>query len=179
MLTDCRRRISVYSKWDLRLRPYTRFFGAAAVTNATLAELFGSCVARSLLSVRTTSFLSELGMALEHLNLDLAKRLACQPLPLPDLDGYIVHAEQSAVEFMLHKLQCSNTLAHEHVIREINRLLERVRTGLAFGLLFPYGSYYSRALRTAHRELGRPTDFATQSDRELIGRILIGQLREG
>ena len=41
------------------------------------------------------------------------------------------------------------------------------------------GELLLQGIATAHRELGRPTDFATQSDRELIGRILIGQLREG
>jgi hypothetical protein len=32
MLTDFRRRVSLYSEWDVRLGPYTRFFGAAAAS---------------------------------------------------------------------------------------------------------------------------------------------------
>jgi hypothetical protein len=70
-----------------------------------------------------------------------------------------------------------HSIVTEHVLKQTNRLLERVRRELSIVLLFPYGAYYSRVLRTTHRQLGRPADFAIQSDRELIGRTLIFELR--
>jgi hypothetical protein len=133
---------------------------------------------RLLLSFTTASFLSEVGIVLEQLNLSVAQQVARRPWLTADLDGDIIRSEQSAVEVLLQKLERSNAATHQHVIQQTNRLLERARRESNIELLFPYGAYYSRVLRTTQRELGRPVDFAVQSDRELIGRTLIYHLRE-
>jgi hypothetical protein len=89
----------------------------------------------------------------------------------------MIHSEQSAVEVLLRDLERSNAATHQQFIEQINRLLQRVRTGLNLERLFPYRAFYARVLRATYCELGRPTDFAVQTDRELIGHTLIVQLR--
>ncbi len=127
MLTDFRRRVALYSAWDGRFAGRTRFFAAAAVTNAALAELFGLCRARSFLSCTTASFLSEVGFVLEGLNLDVAGQMALGAGSVADFDAYMIHSEQSAVEILLRELKRLKPATHQQVIEQINRLLERVR----------------------------------------------------
>jgi hypothetical protein len=176
MLAEFRRRAWVYSHWDVRLSRQTRFFAAAAVTNAALAELFAWGRARLLLSNVAASFLSEVGLVLEQQNLRLARQMAGQPPAAPDLDRSIIRWEQNAVEVMLCRLRCFNAATHQHVIMQINRLLQPVRTGCPARWFFPHAVQYAQVLRSACSELGRPTDFSIQTDRELIGLILIARL---
>jgi hypothetical protein len=176
MLAEFRRRAGIYSDWDARLSHHTRFFAAAAFTNAALAELFAWWSGRLLLSRIAASFLSEVGLVLEQQNLRLARQITDQRPASPDLDGSIIRWEQDAVEVMLCRLRCLNVATHQHVILQINRLLQRVRTGCPARWFFPYAVQYAQVLRGACSELGRPTDFAIQADRELIGLTLIARL---
>jgi hypothetical protein len=178
MLADFRRRVLLYSAWDGRLARHTRFFAAAAVTNGALAELFGLCSARSFVSCSTASFLSEAGTALEQLNLEVAGQITFRPYLAADFDAYMIHSEQSAVELLLRELKRSDSATHQQVINQINRLLERVRTGFNLARLFPHGAYYAEVLRAAYCKLGHPTDFAVQNERELVGHTLIVRLRD-
>jgi hypothetical protein len=170
------RRVWVYSNWDTRLSRHTRFFAAAAVTNAALAELFSWWSARLLLSTAAASFLSEVGLVLEQQNLQLASQIVDQPPVSSALDRSIIHREQDAVERMLCQLRYSNAATHQHVIQQVNRILDLVKTACPAKWLFPHGVQYARVLRSTCFELGRPTDFAIRADRELIGLTLIARL---
>jgi hypothetical protein len=176
VLDEFRRRVGMYSSWDTRLSRHTRFFAAAAVTNAALAELFSWWSARLFLSTAAASFLSEVGFVLEQQNLQLASQIADQPPASNALDRSIIQWEQDTVERMLCRLRYSNAATHQHVIRQINRILDLVKTACTARWPFPHAVQYARVLRSACFELGRPTDFAIQADRELIGLTLIARL---
>jgi hypothetical protein len=164
-----------YASLDKRLCAYTRFYGAAAMTNATLAELFALRLCRSWMSVITRDFLIHLGRHLHGLNSGLADRVGASALEHEDLDRAMIRIEQSNVHVQLDRLRRRGPGEYAATIAQINRLF-------AIGRLMPTrlllrGTPYGQVLRTAQGNLGRALNFAFQGDRECIGWTLIRVLR--
>jgi hypothetical protein len=176
LLDEFRFRVNLYNSWDLRLGHCTRFFGAAAATNALLVKL---CTAyRFCVSQSTLSFLSAVGARLQSVNLQTAHSIAAGRLAAAGLDGSIILLEQAVLEHELRNLACSDALAHRIAVRQINRLLSCVRLGaVAATSTCPNLRLYCRVLQSVCVELGRPASFAAQLDRVCIGRHLIENLK--
>jgi len=163
----------------MRLAARTRFFGAAAVTNAALVELFSIRGERICLSGRTSGFLSKVGTALELANLEMGHRIMGAIRVQEDLDAEMVAAEQARVEQMLRLLECADPSAYAVTVAQMNRLLSLVSSTAALPKWFSNGATYAWVLRNVGDHLRRPLSFACQSDRERIGQTLIRRLREG
>ena len=182
LLTDLRRRIYLYSLWDERLWMRTRFFGAAAVTNAALWELFSKAAGRVWLKGPALRSLTTLGCILERLNIHTASRIEADAIQGADLDEVLVATEQAAVESMLRRLKSTDSTGHAVTLSEMNRLLAfsgsaSAGSVLSFARLFSSGLAYHVVLARVEQQLCRPPSFALQSDRERIGLTLIRLLR--
>ena len=175
--SDFRRRMRLYAQWDLRLAPRTRFFGAAALTNEALAELFSRFTARICLSGSTAGFLTGLGHLLEGVNVRLACEIERGRLTATDLDVRMVACEQSIVEVQLNRLRSTDAGAHLRATAQIDRVLTLVRFAATPARLCASGAAYWSVLRGVGTDLGRSARFALQTDRERIGLGLIRQLR--
>jgi hypothetical protein len=194
VLPEFRFRVRLYSEWDRRLAPQTRFFGAAALINVALADLCTHRAAALLLSRSTMDFLSKTGRSLESLNVTLADRIHSRAIRADDLDHFMVLTEQDTVERALQALRATDASRFSTVVTQINRLLQltkRLRFGqtkrqttplLSSNSLFcgraKAGSYpYAPILASVSDELRRPVDFASKEDRVRLGRRLITHLR--
>jgi hypothetical protein len=179
VLDDFRHRARLYANWDARLAAKTRFFGAAAVTNAALVELFSVRGERICLSGRTSEFLSKVGRALEIANIEMGHRIMGAIRVQGDLDAEMVAAEQARVEQMLRLLECADPPGYAATVAQMNRLLSFLSSTVAVPKWFSNGATYGRVLRIVTEHLARSPTFARQSDRERIGQTLIRQLRGG
>jgi hypothetical protein len=169
-------RAHLYRQWDLQLCRQTRFFGAAALTNLVLAELFSRPAARMWLAPATQSFLLKAGKVLEALNHKVAQELARRSQDTR-LDAQLVAIEQSALEYLLHSLRAADASAHAVTTSQLNRLLDLRTWGYLQALnLSPSAGVYERVLKRVRQELNRHIRFSLQSDREHIGRTVIALL---
>ena len=169
-------RIRLYWKWDRQVSHHTRFFGAAALTNILLAELFYGPAAMLLLT-RTRHFLQYAGSSLERLNMRAVQGLQSHRFCAPDLDARLVALEQAALERLLRGLEKTNPATYSLAVYQMDWLLARsgwlCRDPFAAN---PAACLYQEVLQQVRAEVGRPIRFALQSDRERIGRTLIGLL---
>ena len=169
-------RAHLYRQWDLRLFRQTRFFGAAALTNLVLADLFSRPAARMWLAPGTQSFLLEAGKVLQALNFKVAEELARRSQNT-NIDAQLVAIEQSALEYLLHSLRAADAAAHAVTTSQLDRLLDlRGWRYLPALNLSPSAGVYERVLKRVRRELNRHIRFLLQSDREHIGRTVIALL---
>jgi hypothetical protein len=176
MLQEFRFRIQLYAAWDRELASRTRFFGAAAVINAALIDLYTNRTARLFLSAATMDFLSMTGRRLESLNVALAARIANNEIQAEDLDDFMVLTEQRTVEWALYNVRVTDVTRFSALVTQVNRLLQA--TGRYFGTYDTCDRHRcARALRALRVELQRPLDFSRLEDRVRIGRQLIRTLR--
>jgi hypothetical protein len=170
-------RVNLYNDWDLRLGHCTRFFGAAAATNALLVKLctaFRFCVSES-----TLEFLSAVGETLQCVNLEAAHSIAGGRFHGTDLDESIIVLEQAVLELKLRSLAKVNERMHRLTIRQVDRLLNCLRLGVIPNACKSQNlRLYVNVVRGVAAQLGRPATFEAEFDRVCIGRQLIHQLKE-
>lgn len=175
MLDQFQFRVNLYNDWDLRLGHCTRFFGAAAATNALLVKLctaFRFCVSQS-----TLEFLSAAGETLQCVNLDAAHSIAGGGFHGTDLDESIVVVEQAVLELKLRSWAKVNQRIHRLTIRQVDRLLNCLRLGIIPNACTCEDlRLYVNVVRSVAAELGRPPTFEAELDRVCIGRHLIQEL---
>jgi hypothetical protein len=176
VLLEFAARARLYADWDRKLRGRTRFFGAAAVTNAALVELCSLKGSQRLLGNAAGGLLSAVGRRLERLNTECAKRIERGSLRDRDLDRLLIVMEQTTVERVLQQNVQLAPNCNEQAVEQINRLLSWVERWAWLSGRWPNGCIYSDVLRQVRDELGRQPDFAVLGDRVGIGQALIRSL---
>jgi hypothetical protein len=171
------RRARLYASLDRRLSSCTRFFGAAAVTNATFAELFSRPAGRMCIAGHTLEFLLQLGQRLEHLNTGQIGVIEAAAMNAARIDGVMVAIEQSEVQLHLDQLRSADPERHAVAVSQMNRLLSMAHARASPARLFAGAAAYAQVLRAVVAEIGHPVCFMRQHDRECIGRTLITWLR--
>jgi hypothetical protein len=170
-----RRRI--YSQLDAQLYSRTRFFAAAALTNAVLAQLFRFLPRRSLSSVYR--LLNEGGAVLEAANVQFAHDLPRRSGSDRELDRFLVCSEQRRLQTFLDA-RVDNADCHWLSIRgELNRLLNGQHCASPGSRWLAQSREYGGILHNVRTRLGMPLDFAAESHRVHIGCGLIGHIRQG
>lgn len=176
VLQEFAARVHLYTQWDRKLRPQTRFFGAAALTNAALVEL---CVLRCsghLVGNAGVELLSTVGRRLERVNIEVARIVERGSLQRRDLDRALVTLEQSVLERVLRQEAARAPHSHGQAVQQINRLLFCVEQWVWPSYRWPSGYLYRGVLRRVRAQLGRRPDFAVLNDRIGIGEALIHAL---
>ncbi len=171
------RRARAYSRLDERFAPHVRFFAAAALTNAVLAELATHRARWICISRTTMGALVTLGGLLEAINLRGAERLELATAS-SGLDAAFVEMEQSYVESVLRDWSRRCAPRHQQLISELDLLLRVVATG---GMPLPGSANvrrYARVLRAVTAACGRCPSFASCDDRMRIGTALIHEARQ-
>ena len=169
-------RARLYAALDARLHATTRFFGAAALTNAALVELCAvPWVGRALYGCAIDYF-DVIGCRLESINRVLARLIEGGHIMGQNLDHSLVMFEQMEVERILcqRHLRCH---LHHRALEQINRLLhlgQRWSSGLRYS---PSIRILGQVLGQCQIRLGRPMDFAVLSDRFNIGCALTALLQ--
>jgi hypothetical protein len=176
MLSEFVARVRLYAHWDDRLRSRTRFFAAAAATNAALVELCSLRCSQHWIVNAGLELLAVIGRQLEGLNIVTARDLERGALPNMDLDTSLITLEQTALERVLHREIARSPHNYGQAIRQINRLLFWVEQCAWSRERWPSGYLYRNVLRRVRGELGRRPDFAVLRDRVIIGRALIHML---
>lgn len=181
-----RQRATRYREMDERLACRTRFFGAAAIVNAALAEIHARQWARLCAGEAAWRLLIELGGRLEDINLQWAERLLRQqtwPRAGDDthLDRVMVMLEQREVERLLERRRRADAGAHQSLLLRIDRVLhwgmQSARSGSCAAFPGAPGAL-RQAVQQVGARLGRAVSFASCADRERIGWSLIQQLRQ-
>jgi hypothetical protein len=171
-------RAALYEDWDRRVFTRTRFFAAAAVTNAALVELCSRHVLARLLCAAGLDFLARLGGQLQSFNVAIAERIehgrwhACP-------DEALVMLEQAVVEKLLGDFASADERAHGSIIRQLDRLLYCLGHARRYGLSScgPNTGMLSCGVRIARSGPGQCLSFASMRDRVAIGRALVCLLR--
>ncbi len=169
------RRCALYIELDETLSSHTRFFAAAALTNALLSRLF------SLLPIRTPRsyhFLNELGAMLEAANVSYAAKISRGLARGAVLDDVLVREEQSLVRVHVeaHRARGAN---HWHQIRRyLNGLLNRLGCASVLSRWLICHRHYCAVLTMIRNDMGIPLDFADESHRVRIGLGLIHHIRQ-
>jgi hypothetical protein len=177
IVSDFHARVCLYAYWDRVLSRRTRFFGAAAVTNAALIELFSRIGVNLLVSRFTREFLASVGGVLERMNVEWARRIATGSMQVENLDNRMIVAEQAVVQDCLARLHYIDCAAYAGTVVEIDRVLAWARCGGSPARWLCARTAYATVLQHVADELGRSASFAVQNDREAIGRMLIRHLR--
>ncbi len=165
----------LYARLDAEVETCTRFFAAAALTNAVFAQLFSVVPRRSL--SRAHRFLREAGAVLESANLQFVSDIRQIPRGSA-LDQYLVSREQSLIQRLLEE---GKTQAHGYdrrLCRELNGLLNGHPVAVLLSRLFTCSRRYHGILEKTRRELGLALNFANESHRIHIGLGLIRHIRE-
>ncbi|HEY6927768.1 MAG TPA: hypothetical protein VI653_30110 [Steroidobacteraceae bacterium] len=167
-------RVRLYTGLDEKLRLVTRFFGAAALTNAALVELCSlPCLGRWRFAI---DYFGLIGTALEALNVTWARRIEAGELGRSGLDNSLVTLEQLEVERLLREYQSQHF--YPRALEQINWLLQWAHP-LARALRHcPSIGIYRQVLGHTRARLGRPVDFASLHDRIGIGDALTRSVRE-
>jgi hypothetical protein len=164
----------LYTCCDGRTRGHTRFFAAAALVNAALAQHFGLFAAiRAPLSL---GFLSAVGTALEIDNLRYAQAISRRHT-VSMLDSTLVHAEQGRVQRYVCMHQRRRPQEWESIRTELNDLLNGRYAGSFLWRWCRGVSSLSGVLLEVRRDLRGELDFANQTHRIRIGLGLIAQIR--
>jgi hypothetical protein len=174
---EFRSRARLYAAWDRRLSKRTRFFGAAALTNTALAELFSRFGVQLFVSRFTSEFLASVGYLLERMNMEWARGISAGAIEADDLDQQIIAAEQTAVQNCLTRLHCVDRAGYANTVVEIDRVLTLAGCAGSPGKPFSGLTAYATVLQHVADQLGRSASFAVQNDRETIGRMLVRYLR--
>jgi hypothetical protein len=179
---EFQRRSVLYSRLDARLFDRTRFFAAAALINAVLAELFE--LFPVVRSPRSFTFVNEVGAALEEANLRYADEISRRTRRRQTitrcrhtLDDTLVRAEQRVLQSYVqaHQAQCPRQW--ESVRSELNSLLNDRHAASLISRWCSAGGRLSRVLREVRGRLGTALDFASESHRIRIGLAVIEHIR--
>jgi hypothetical protein len=165
----------IYSQLDAKLAARTRFFGAAALTNAVLAELFRFLPGYALNDAY--HLLSEAGTLLETANVQFAHDLEVRAGRERELDRSLVCREQGLLQSFLNA-RMAGTCQWWSIRAQLNRLLnEQHYATLGSGLLSQCRQY-GAVLRSVRTRLAVPLDFALESHRVDIGVGIIRYIRQ-
>jgi hypothetical protein len=173
--SDFARRQLIYARLDQHLRPRTRFFAAAALTNQILSTLFQAMP--SLISATGHVFLNQLGSALEVNNLNWVRAMPQDAPGGPSLDGLLVRTEQAVAQMYCDEFRASAMESWQSVRREMNTLLNGECGTAVFAAAFKHGRHFRRVLAMTRRELAADLDFALEAHRVRIGCGLIDAFR--
>jgi hypothetical protein len=168
------RRSALYARLDEELFNWTRFFGAAALTNAVLAQFFRLT---PRVVPRSCEFLRQLGSVLEAANLQYAAAIKRQAPASAALDCRLVRSEQRLVQCWLVEQQARADSRWDSIRGEINGVLNECHFTSVFSRCFARSRYYYGVLRRIRRETGVPFDFASESHRVRIGLGLVERIR--
>jgi hypothetical protein len=168
------RRAALYTRYDVQLREYTRFFAAAAMVNTVLARLFA--VFPAIRSPRSLHFLNEVGATLETDNLVYAGEVTRRP-PGRSLDQALVYAEQAQLQRYVHAQQVRRPQQWKSTRSELNGLLNDRYAASLFCQWCERSGRLSRVLSESRGHLGMELDFARESHRICIGLKLIEYIR--
>jgi len=166
------RRSVLYTRCDARLCGRTRFFAAAALVNAVLAQHFGMLPA--IRAPRSLGFLSAVGTALEPDNLILAREISRRATGCI-LDQALVQAEQGRLQRYVRVHQRGHPQEWESIRSELNGLLNGRYAFLSHWC--KGASRLSSVLREVRGEVRKELDFADETHRIRIGLGLIEQIR--
>jgi len=167
-------RVRLYAGLDEKLHLTTRFFAAAAVTNAALVELCSlPCTGRWRCAI---DYFGLLGTALEALNVKWARHIEEGTLGKGDLDSSLVTLEQLEVERLLRQHRAQQS--HHRALAQINWLLQWAHSLARPLRRCPSIKVYRQVLGHMRVRLGRPLDFALLDDRIGTGHALTRSIRE-
>jgi hypothetical protein len=170
-------RVELYSAWDRKLHSRTRFFGAAALVNAALAELWPRCSLTRIVGGAGLSFLAGLGEHLQTFNVTMMQRIESGRWCASDWDTALVRLEQAAVETRLKRLEQSDSRMHTTVTHQLDRFLYCLTRRVGGSSYGPRTALLSCGLREIQCASARALRFASLSDRVTVGATLIRILR--
>ena len=153
---------------------HTRFFAAAALVNAALAQHFGFLAA--IRAPRSLSFLNAVGTALEIDNLNFAQDLSRRH-SASMLDHALVHAEQGRLQRYVCVHQSRRPQEWESIRAELNGLLNGRYAGSLLSHWCNSARRLSIVLGEVRRDVHGELDFADETHRIRIGLGLIAQIR--
>ena len=171
-------RARTYAQWDCKLADRTRFFAAAAVTNAAFAYLEARRIRLAWISESTLTFLSTAGCLLQSINLYWARYLHISSHQLPDLDREMVVREQFLLQRALSVLRNTEPTRYRNLVRQIDRVLAWLSHTNMSVFCDPSVSAFAVVLGGVAREAGRPASFARWEDRVRIGSSLVLYIRQ-
>ena len=167
-------RHQIYSQLDAKLAARTRFFAAAALTNAVLAELFRFLPGNALNDAY--HLLSDAGGLLEAANVRFAHELEIDAGRERELDRSLVCREQGLLQSFLNT-RMAGTCQWWSTRAELNRLLNAQHYASVGALLLAQCRRYGEVLRGVRARLAVPLDFALESHRIQIGVGIIRHIR--
>jgi hypothetical protein len=169
-------RVGLYSRLDQKLSARTRFFGAAALINAVLAEWCSMPYLGQWTSGAAVLLLSRAGAHLEHLNVMMAAQLESRERD-GDLDHCLVATEQTELQRLLQSHALTQRPRYLCAVRQINQLLSWAAAGRVPLRHRPSVELFGAVVSRLQHDLGRPVDFAMLDDRIGIGLALTQTLR--
>ena len=164
-----------YAQLDQRLASQTRFFAAAAVTNAALAQLCAHRLRPVCVSDSTLAFLSSTGCFLESRNLRWAERIQ-RSNPAAHVDRRLVVMEQLLLERVLLGARMAYAEQYDGFVQQVDRMLGWLTRGVPLPRS-PSLCAFTEVLQSVAGDIGRPASFAICDDRIRIGYSLIRYLR--
>jgi hypothetical protein len=170
-------RVELYSEWDRKLHTRTRFFGAAALINAALAELWPRCALARFAYGPGLNFLAGLGQHLQTFNVTVLRRIELGRWCAADWDTALVRLEQGAVERLLARLEQADRRIHANVTRQLDRFLYCLARRMGGSSYGPCTAVLSDGLREIQDASARALRFTSLSDRVIVGTTLIRILR--
>jgi len=173
MFTEFVRRTHLYQNWDRQLSARTRFFGAAAHTNAAFAQWCRMPRPIRAFCDESFEFLAAAGYYLEGLNRTLAGDITLQSERGPTLDHALVTLEQLALERFLNGYARRQPAEYQRTVAQLNRLLFCLGETSAPLPIPASVRLYKRTLRLVRQRLGRSIHFPRLDDRIWIGRTLV------
>jgi hypothetical protein len=169
------RRAGLYRQIDSRLRSRTRFFAAAALTNAVLAQLFRYVPDRSL--ENAYRLLNEGGALLEAANLEWV-RVPPEHTQVPsELDQILVRGEQRLLQSFLDTAPGTHRGSRIVITEDFNRLLNRRHWALLGAPCLEHSRRFLRVLDSVRIGLGHCFDFTVESHRVELGLGIVGDVR--
>jgi hypothetical protein len=171
-------RVELYGEWDRKLHSHTRFFGAAALVNSALAELWPRCALARFAYGPGLSFLASLGEYLQTFNVAMLHRIESGQWCAGDWDTALVKLEQAAVETRLARLEQSDSRMHANVTRQLDRFLYCLARRIGGSVYGPSTVVLSGGLREIQFASARALRFASLSDRVTVGTTLIRIMRD-
>ena len=172
--SDFARRSARYSALDALWGSHTRFFGAAAVVNAALAQLFN--VFPPIRASDSFRFLDEAGAALEAENLNFARDIP-RSVPAGLLDRDLVFAEQTRLQRCVLVRQAQDPRRWGRTREALNALLNERYPSSLISRCNVADNPLPRVLREVRAQLGSDLDFEVPAHRIRIGLQLIEHLR--
>lgn len=170
-------RVELYREWDRKLHSRTRFFGAAALVNAALAELWPRCPVTRLAYRPGLTFLATVGEHLQTFNVAVLRRIELGRWCASDWDTALVRLEQATVERLLAQLEQADRQTHANVTRQLDRFLYCLARRIGGASYGPCTAVLSGGLREIQLASARALRFASLSDRVTVGITLIRMLR--